>query len=359
MRLLFIVADITFVGGIERVITNLSNSLSRMGISIEILSLYKSNNHCNFNLNNDIKIFYLNENSKYDGKPGSIKRLLKHLGNIKKLRNFLNYNKYDVIISNSFPTSFQLYFTPKNCSWITYEHVYFDYYNNSIKNLRTFIYRKFDKIVVLTKKDQAKFAKNFNNVVTIANPLSFVSDKISTLDSKVIIAVGRLERQKGFDLLIDAYSKIPSKQDLWVLKIYGEGSEKEKLQKQIADSNIENIFLMGHSDDIKNEMLHSSIFVMSSRFEGFPMVLGEAMECGLPCISFDCPNGPSDLIQNNHDGLLIKNGCIESLAINLDNLMQNESLRKEISTNAKRSIQNISLPIITTEWINLINQVMK
>lgn len=359
MKLLFIVADITFVGGIERVITNLSNSLSRTGISIEILSLYKSNNDCSFNLNNDIKISYLNESSKYDGRPGSIKRLLKHLGNIKKLREFLKNNKYDIIISNSFPTSFQLYFTQKNCSWITYEHVYFDYYNNSIKNLRTLIYKKFDKIVVLTKKDQAKFEKNFNTVVTIANPLSFISEKTSALDSKVIIAVGRLENQKGFDLLIDAYSKTSSKQNNWVLKIYGEGNEKEKLQKQIADSNIQNIFLMGHSEDIKSEMLHSSIFVMSSRFEGFPMVLGEAMECGLPCISFDCPNGPSDLIQNNYNGLLIKNGCIESLAINLDNLMQNEPLRKKLSKNAKQSIQNISLPIITTEWINLINQVKK
>ncbi|MGB5116737.1 MAG: glycosyltransferase family 4 protein [Providencia rettgeri] len=359
MKLLFIVADITFVGGIERVIANLANSLSKESITTEILSLYKSNNNCNFEINKDIKISYLNENSKYDGKPGSIKRLFKHLRNISRLRSYLALNEYDVIVSNSFPTSFQLYFTHKSCSWITYEHVHFNYYNNNIKKLRTFIYKKFDKIVVLTKKDQEDFTKNFNTVVKIANPLSFTSEKTSELNNKTIIAVGRLEQQKGFDLLIDAYSKIANKHKDWVLKIYGEGSEKEKLINKISNLNIENIFLMGHSSNIRKEMLLSSILVVSSRFEGFSMVLAEAMECGLPSISFDCPNGPSDLIQHNHNGLLVNNGCIESLAINLDKLMQDESLRKNLSRNAKQYIKAISLPIVTKEWIKLIYQVRK
>lgn len=357
MKLLFILADITFVGGIERVIANLANSLSEEKFTIEILSLYKSNDNCNFSIHENIKISYLNENSKYSGKPGSIKRLLKHLKNITKLRNYLSKNKYDVIVSNSFPTSFQLYFTKKKCSWITYEHVHFNFYNSYIKKIRTFIYKKFDKIVVLTRKDQANFEKNFNSVITIANPLSFISEKTANTHSKTIIAVGRLEYQKGFDLLIDAYSKLSVKHKDWMLKIYGAGSQKESLEKKIINVNAKNIALMGHSKDIRKEMLLSSTFVLSSRFEGYPMVLGEAMECGLACVAFDCPNGPADLIEHNYNGLLVSNGCVESLVINLDKLMQDELLRIKLSKNAKNRIKNISLPIITKEWIHLIHQV--
>ncbi|MEQ5138505.1 MULTISPECIES: glycosyltransferase family 4 protein [Providencia] len=357
MKILFILADITFVGGIERVIANLSNALSKHNIEVEILSLYKSNSHCYFDIDKKIKISFLNESLHYDGKPGSLKRLLKHLTNIKKLRNYLKENSFDFIIANSFPTAFQLYFSKKESNWIAYEHVHFNYYNYLVKKIRNLIYKKFDKIVVLTTKDEKKFSQIFNNVITIHNPLSFESSSVSNLENHTLIAVGRLEKQKGFDILIDAFSKINNKN--WRLNIFGEGNEHKKLLQKINSLGASNIYLMGKSNDIKREMLYSSIFILSSRFEGFPMVLGEAMECGLPCISFDCPNGPSDLIQHDHNGILVKNGCTDSLARNIEMLINNQKKINYLAENAKSSVKELSICNITNQWMTMLHQVKK
>ncbi|HIF9371756.1 TPA: glycosyltransferase family 4 protein [Photobacterium damselae] len=354
MKVLFILADITFVGGIERVISNLSNSFIEENIDVDILSLYKTNESCNFYINENVNVHYLNDNIKFNNKPGSLSRFLKHIKNIRKLKEFLNDNTYDVIISNSFPTSFQLFFSKKRCKWITYEHVYYEYYNKPIRFVRNIIYKKYDYIVTLTNNDRVRFSKRFNNAIQIFNPIGFSSEKKSKLDNKRIIAVGRLEEQKGFDLLIDSIDLIKNDINDWDINIFGDGNEKIELKNRIKEKNLTNVHIMGHSDRIVDEMLKSSIYVMSSRFEGFPMVLGEAMECGLPCISFNCPNGPSDIIKNNVNGYLCKNGDIHDLASKIIDLCHSEERRLSFALEAKKSTELLQLKKITIKWLELI-----
>ncbi|HAT1515904.1 TPA: glycosyltransferase family 4 protein, partial [Morganella morganii] len=193
------------------------------------------------------------------------------------------------------------------------------------------------------------------NVITIHNPIGFSSEKISNVKNKRIIAVGRLEYQKGFDLLINILNTPKFKESGWALDIFGTGSQKNKLQEIITSNNIGNIFLKGNSQDIKAEMLGSDFLVLSSRFEGFPMVLAEAMECGLPCISFDCPNGPSDIIKNGENGFLIDMNNNSLFFEKIILLIESYDLRKELSVNAKKSIKSLTLESITKSWINLLS----
>ena len=144
----------------------------------------------------------------------------------------------------------------------------------------------------------------------------------------------------------------------WTLEIYGEGTEREKLEKKINKLGLENSFLLkGVEKNIQNKYLESSIYVMSSRFEGMPMVLLEAMSCGLPVISFDCPCGPRDMIKYNENGFLIEFGNIKEMANKIEELIANEEKRKLFGKNARKSIQKYSKDKIMEEWIKLFENI--
>ena len=146
------------------------------------------------------------------------------------------------------------------------------------------------------------------NIYRIPNPIVFESNKVSKLEEKTVISVGRLSEIKGFDNLIKAFKKVNLKYPNWKLKIFGEDfGEEKKIKKLIRNLELDkNVLIMGHSENLKFEYLKSSMFVMSSKFECFPMVLLEAKEIGLPIIAFDCESGPRDLIVHERDGFLIK-----------------------------------------------------
>ncbi|WP_045499801.1 glycosyltransferase family 4 protein [Vibrio hyugaensis] len=353
MKILFILSDITLTGGIERVISILSNSLVNHNLEIEILSLYKTNESIQFEIDKSVKITYLNKNIQLDGTPHSFRRLVKHLASFGKLRKHLSTNKYDWIIANSFPPAFQLFFSKKTSKWIVYEHVHHDYYNKYMRAIRSYIYKWFDKVVVLTHADKIRFSEYLSNVYQIYNPLGFLSKEVSNTAKKTIISVGRLEYQKGYDLLLESFSKLEQLYPDWNLEIYGEGNERYNLETQIKSLGINNAKLMGQSSSIEQRMVDSGFYVMSSRYEGFPMVLGEAMECGLPCVSFDCPNGPRDIISNKVNGFLVKNGDIDELFHAMSNMCENDASRKSMGEMAKKSTCDLKIDKITYKWLKI------
>lgn len=150
--------------------------------------------------------------------------------------------------------------------------------------------RKLDRFVVLTKADKNDWRKVTPEVEQIYNPLPFVSDEVSPLDEKRCIAAGRLESQKNFKDLITAWKTVDARHPDWKLSVYGDGSQKESLQDQIDSMGLKGkVTLKGRTNDVRKELLGSSCLVMSSRFEGFPMILLEALATGLPIVSYDCP----------------------------------------------------------------------
>ena len=176
--------------------------------------------------------------------------------------------------------------------------------------------------------------------------------------SKRVIAVGRYSDQKGFDMLIKVWGRLSNKYCDWHLYIFGneDRSDYEKLTKE--EKCQETCHCMPVTEDIATEYGKSSIFVMSSRFEGMPLALIEAMSSGLACVSYNCPNGPADIINDGIDGLLATNGDIDDLEAKMEKLISNETLRRELGTTAKKNIERYSPKAIMQQNLSLYKQIL-
>lgn len=207
-----------------------------------------------------------------------------------------------------------------------------------------------DRFVVLTNEDRQAWPE-LSNIIAIPDPLSFVPTQKSELTQKRVIAVGRYVYQKGFDLLLQAWARVEKLHPDWQLAIFGDG-DRTPYQQQAALLGLspQRCQLNGPTSNIQQEYANSSLFVFSSRFEGFGMVLVEAMACGLPVISFACPCGPKDIVKHGEDGLLVENGNVEALAAALSQLMSNEALRRSMSVAAQGNVQRFGMQQIAERW---------
>lgn len=214
---------------------------------------------------------------------------------------------------------------------------------------------RLDKFVVLTNEDRLAWSE-LSNVSVIPDPLSFIPIKKSTLTQKRIIAVGRYVYQKGFDLLLQAWSKVEKEHLDWQLVIFGDG-DRTPYQQQMHEMDIDicRCHLNGPTSDIQQEYVNSSLFVFSSRFEGFGMVLVEAMACGLPVVSFACPCGPKDIVTDGVDGFLVENGNVNALADKLSQLMSDENLRQSMSVAGQTNARRFEMQQIAECWKALFN----
>ncbi|GGJ89032.1 glycosyltransferase family 4 protein [Parabacteroides faecis] len=347
MKLAIVINDITPAAGTERITIMLCNTFIKKGHDVVIISCYKEFEKISYEVSSKAKIIYINKNKP---KNKIIYWTLDRIKIINRLNKILKNNNLDIIIGQSFPINFLLYFCNISHKIIACEHIFYNYYPKAIRILRKYIYKSFYKVVVLTDKDKLKFSEHINNVYAIPNINLFKSDKKSDLKNKKIISVGRLVKQKGYDILINATKDIFIEHPDWELNIYGTGKCFNELKSQIEDLSLQNnIFLRGKSINIKNEYLKSSIYVMSSRFEGFGLVLVEAAVCGLPIISFDCPNGPSDVLSPDL-GILVKNGDIDGLKNAISELINNEDLRIKYAKKSKIIEQKYSEEIIYKKW---------
>jgi glycosyltransferase involved in cell wall biosynthesis len=213
--------------------------------------------------------------------------------------------------------------------------------------------QKLDRFVVLTEEDKQNWPE-IQHIEVIPNPLAFKIDQKSDLTSKRVIAVGRYAYQKGFDLLLKAWSKIEHQVPEWSLVIYGQG-DRSPYELLIEELKIDRskCHLCGPTDDIKNEYLHSSLFVFSSRFEGFGMVLVEAMACGLPVVSTDCPCGPKDIVADGEDGLLVSNGDVDALSEAMKHMINDEILRRNMQSKALCNVKRFDIRRIAQRWKQL------
>lgn len=210
--------------------------------------------------------------------------------------------------------------------------------------------KQLDRFVVLTEEDKSAWPE-LHNICVIPDPLSFIPSQHSPLTEKRVIAVGRYVYQKGFDLLLQAWAKIEKQYPDWQLAIFGDGNRAPyEQQMKVLDIDSSRCHLNGPTADIQQEYVNSSIFVFSSRFEGFGLVLVEAMACGLPVVSFACPCGPRDIIKDGEDGLLVENGNIDAFAVNLSQLMQNASLGKSMVIAGKTNVQRFYMEHIAKRW---------
>ena len=212
--------------------------------------------------------------------------------------------------------------------------------------------KKLDRFVVLTDEDKSNWV-GLSNVITIPNPINVFPSVYSSLTNKRVIAVGRYCYQKGFDLLIRAWIIVSQKHPDWYLDIFGAGNsiEYKNLRDDLKMSN--SIGINSQTDNIFVKYANASIFVFSSRFEGFGMALLEAMATKLAVVSFACPCGPNDIISDGIDGLLVKNGDIQELADKICYLIEHEEERKCMAEKAKLKAKRYSVDNIMHRWIEL------
>lgn len=221
------------------------------------------------------------------------------------------------------------------------------------------IVRRFDKFVVLTNEDKGYWG-DLPNIEVIPNAAIHVSKNYSEVKNKRVIAVGRLDYQKGFDRLIQAWKLVQYTGQFtdWKLDIFGQGEWREMLQQMIDEQGLQNTAKINPpTNAILNEYVHSSLLVMSSNYEGFGMVLVEAMSCGVPVISFDCKCGPKDIIQTGINGLLVPNGDIQALADAMMKVMEDEAYRKMLSQNARKVVDTYSEQAVMSQWIRLFTSI--
>jgi len=217
--------------------------------------------------------------------------------------------------------------------------------------------KKVDKFVVLSYEDKERWYE-LDNVAVIYDPLSVFPDKTSDCTSKKVIAAGRFVNQKGFDLLIDCWKIVHKKHPDWTLEIYGSGNQKQYL-KQISKNKIEtSCFIRDAVLDINEKYKESSIFAFSSRFEGFGMVITEAMSCGIPPVAFACNSGPKEIITDGVNGLLVAPENIKELANKICFLIENEDIRKEMGRKARERANDFRIEKIAEQWDNLFREVL-
>ena len=233
--------------------------------------------------------------------------------------------------------------------------------NNALKNLFSKFWmnsllsklQRLDRFVVLTEKDKEAWVE-LKNVCVIPNPLSFTSTRRSTLSEKRIIAVGRYCHEKGYDLLLKAWVIVQNRTTDWRLEIFGEG-DRTQYEEMVDTLNLDRhrCILNGRSSKIQDEFLNSSLSVCSSKFEGFGLVITEAMACGLPVVSFDCPWGPRAIISDGEDGMLVENGNVDKLAEAIVLMIQDPEQRKAMADKAIENVQRFRIDQIAGQWKSL------
>ena len=213
-------------------------------------------------------------------------------------------------------------------------------------------YADIDLFQLLTAVDARKFEKDgLNNVAVMHNPLSFYPPEPAELTAKTVITVGRYDRQKNQKALIAAFALVVEQHPDWSLELWGTGPLQEVLAGQIESLGlVENVRLMGPTEDVQSALLRSSVFALSSDFEGLPVVLCEAMACGVPCVSVDCGPGIAEIIRHEEDGLIVAPGEIEQLAAGIVRLIEDEPLRRAMGERARRNIRRFSTDEIMRQW---------
>ena len=360
MKLLYLTPKINSEGGLERVLCLKANYLIKnYNYDISIVTQNNGNSNPFYPLEKEIKLFDIDLSGN---------RLQFFLKYIKEIKNIIaSENPDTIVIVDSVYKAYLVSFIAKN------KRIIFECHNsiyvqqnskktpfifNWIPKLNLWFNRfgasKFNEFIVETPESIEEW--KVKNSIVIPNPLWFSTDEVADLSQKKVIAVGRHAYEKGFDRLLEIWKKVIVKHPDWNLTIYGKSNPDFDIVALAKKLNIDkNITFYDPVKNISEKYLEASIYLMTSRFEGFGMVLIEAMASGLPCIAYDCPCGPRSIIENNQNGFLIEDGNENQFIQKLEYLIENENLRIDMGNKAKISVNKYQIEAIMDQW----NSVLK
>jgi glycosyltransferase involved in cell wall biosynthesis len=244
--------------------------------------------------------------------------------------------------------------SPPGLVRIGQEHMHLRDHSEGLQKAMTTQYRKLMTLAVLTERDRKRYRKHLDGkvpVVRIPNAVRDMGGVRADLSAKTVLAAGRLARQKGYDRLIRAWSMVAPEHPDWHLKICGNGPKQANLEQLIQEHGLsDSVTLAGPATDLGAEMANASIFALSSRWEGLPLVLLEAMSVGMGVVSFDCPTGPAEVIDDHENGLLIRPKTIANFAAGLKEMIEDEQLRRRCAAGALETAGDYSMDLLGPRW---------
>lgn len=361
IKVCFFSGDITRSGGTERVATLIANELqNNTEYNVSFVSLTEEKENTFYCLDKNIKRYKL-----YD-KP--VRGITHYFGYVKRLKKIVKDNNIRILMD--IDGIIDMYSVPIKKSTgvkiISWEH--FNYYFHPAQRLRKLVRRyavnKVDAIVTLTEEDKGYYEKNLSfkcPIKCIYNPVVW-KQRVTEYNkkSRMILSIGRLTYQKGFDMLIEAAKIVVEKnKDIkWI--ILGEGEERKLLEEKVKNYGLnDNIIFVGNVNNVDEYYKDAALFVMSSRFEGLPMTLLETKPYNLPIISFKCKTGPSELIADGVNGYLIEEGNISEMASKISELMNDSERRQEFSGNANIGMDKFEIKNIMRKWCDLLDALAK
>ena len=378
MKILYLIKAFAEKGGIERVICDKMNYFANQGHTIFFVTYIQGNHPLAYKLNPSICHYDINtrffELSKYKFTRHIIEHIKLRSIFKSRLQEIIDKTQPDIIITTTIQfglidiiSSLQTKATKLIESHLGFEQILFSeiHKNKGLLSHLSIIpdlyfltkIKKFDALISLTNEDAKEWRNHIHNVLVIPNPVTNYLNEIPEkhIDNcQRIICVGRLAKQKGFDLLIKAFSMISSQCPQWHIDIYGHGEDEKELYNMINESGLqEQIIINQPTNDIYSEYLNSAFLVLSSRYEGYPLVLNEAMSCGIPCVAFNCKYGPKDAISHKENGLLVENGNIEELAESMLWMINHPKERIEMGKAARKASAMYRKDIIMQKWEKL------
>lgn len=360
MHIGFFSGDITRSGGTENVSVMIANEFSqKTDYEISFISLFEERDTPFFSIDSAIQRFRLY--------PTATHGIQHYFDTCKRLRNIVVTQHIDVLID--IDCILDMYSLPLNkktgVKVVSWEH--FNYLQNPDvpyrKLTRRWAASSADAIVTLTETDKKLYQSNLKlkcPIVAIPNPMEMPDNPaLYDADSHLILSSGRLTYQKGFDLLIEVAVKVLPNHPDWTWMILGEGEDHPMLEQKISDMHLDGqLVFKGRVDDVDSYYRQSAMFVMTSRFEGLPMVLLEAKAHRLPLVSFDCLTGPAEIIEDGVNGTLVPPENIDSMAAAVNELIENQAKRVEYSAMSASNVSRYEINTIIAQWKSLLKKVL-
>ncbi|MCR5680731.1 MAG: glycosyltransferase family 4 protein [Prevotella sp.] len=380
MKIVYIIKSFAMKAGTERVMSDKMNWLAEHGYNITMVTYEQGDNPLAFSLHPSIRHIDLGTCFYRLGRKMLLKRVPAFIKMRKEFRSrlqaMIDEVGPDIIISTTYSMKVMdiILSARTKARQIVESHVAcytikksYDYRNNPVMRVIASVYDKWmvgrvakaEQLVVLTNGDADDWRTYTPRVAVIPNPVTACPEEILPHDGSGhrILCVGRLEAQKGFDMLIEAFALIANQCKDWFVDIYGDGSDKAMLTDMIRRNNLAGrININAPVSNIYDEYQRSEFFVLSSRFEGLPLVLGEAMSCGIPCVSFNCKYGPEDLIDDTETGLLVDNGSVKELADKMLWMINHRDERLVMGQKARQAAARFDKDAIMQKWHDLFSQ---